>query len=68
MSRPKYAYIMDYIPDKNLYRAVMYARKMMQDGKSAPIAIRRAAHFYDCDMSDVAHYVGQCGGRKSADR
>ena len=64
MAKPKYEYEMDYISDKPTYKAVMFARKMMRDGLRAPVAIRKAAYYYDVDMSDVAHYVGQVGGRK----
>lgn len=64
MSVPKHKYIMDYIPDKRLYAAVMYARNMIREGASPAIAIRKAAFTYKQDISDVAHYVGQVGGRK----
>lgn len=68
MSKAKYDYIMDYIPDKNLFKAVMFARKMKRDGRSAENAIRTASRYYDVDMSDVAHYMGQVGGRKMSER
>lgn len=57
MSKPKYEYAMDYIADKDTYKAVMWARKMIREGTRAPIAIGKAAYHYDVDMSDVAHYV-----------
>ena len=63
MAVPKHAYVMDYISDKDTYRAVMFARQMIRNGTHAPIAIRKAAHYYQVDMSDVAHYVAQTGGR-----
>ena len=31
MAKAKYAYNMDYIPDKDVYKAVMFARKMRRD-------------------------------------
>ena len=63
MAVPKHAYVMDYISDKDTYRAVMFARKMIRDGTRPSIAIRKAAYYYQVDMSDVAHYVAQTGGR-----
>ena len=64
MSIPKSKYIMDYIPDKDVYKAVMYATKLLKYGKSAPQAIRIAAYTYQVDTKDVAHYLGLRGGRK----
>lgn len=64
MAVPKHKYIMDYIPDKDLYKAVEFASKMIRKGEYPPKAIRIAAHYYQVDMTDVAHYVGQKGGRK----
>ena len=68
MARAKYDYVMDYIPDKTLYRAVMFARKMMREGERPSYAIRKASRYYDVNMSDVAHYTGQVGARKRAER
>lgn len=59
-------YLMDYIPDKDLFKAVMLARKMIRGGKSPQIAITRAANYYRKNPSAVAFYVGQAGGRKKA--
>lgn len=67
MSKAKYKYSMDYISDKNTYRAVMFARKMYREGRSAENAIRIASRYYDVDMSDVAHYMGQVAGRKRSE-
>ena len=58
----KRRYAMDYIPDPELYKAVMFARKMIRDGTPAGIANTRAANYYDVDVSDVARHVGQAGG------
>ena len=66
--KPKYDYLMDYIPDKDLYKAVMFACKIMRGGTTPELAIRRAAKYYDVDMSDVAHYVGQRGNRIKEER
>lgn len=68
MSKAKYEYVMDYIPDKDVYKAVMFARKMRREGRNAENAIRIASRYYDVDMSDVAHYMGQVGGRKRQER
>lgn len=67
MAIPKSPYIMDYIPDKDLYKAVMFACKMIRNGTNPSIAIRRASYYYEVDMADVSHYVGQRGGRKRAE-
>jgi len=67
MAKAKYNYLMDFIPDKNVYKAVMFAAKMMRTGTGKAQAIRTASRYYDVDMSDVAHYLGQRGGRKSAE-
>lgn len=56
-------YNMDYIADKDLYAAVMFARKMIRQGKPAGLANYTAANYYGVDMADVAHYVGQAAGR-----
>lgn len=56
-------YNMGFIADKDLYAAVMFARKMIRQGKPAGLANYTAAKFYNVDMADVAHYVGQAAGR-----
>jgi hypothetical protein len=53
---------MDYIPDRTLYAAVMFARKMIREGTPAGVANCRAANYYGVAVEDVAHYVGQAGG------
>lgn len=68
MSKARYDYLMDYIPDKDLFKAVMFAVKMIRSGKDQAQAIRTASRYYDVDMSEVAHYVGQRGGRKNAEK
>jgi hypothetical protein len=60
------AYKMDFIADKELYKAVMFAKKMIKDGTRIDIAIYRAATYYGYSSSDVAHYIGQRGGRTNA--
>ena len=67
MSKARYDYLMDYISDKDVFKAVMFAAKMIRNGKNKAQAIRIASRYYDVDMSDVAHYLGQRGGRKRAE-
>jgi hypothetical protein len=50
---------MGFIQDKRLYAAVMFARKMIRQKTTPQTAIYRAAKYYQCTISDVAHYVGQ---------
>lgn len=57
------SYKMDYIPDKRLYVAVMFALKMMREGTPPGVANTRAANHYGVAVQDVAHYTGQVGGR-----
>jgi hypothetical protein len=59
--RPQTQYGMDYIPDKQLFAAVMFARKMIAEGTPPEIAISRAAYYRRKPECDVAHYVGQAG-------
>lgn len=68
MAKTKYDYVMDYISDKDVFKAVMFACKMIRNGTSPNNAIRKAANYYDVDMTDVAHYVGQRGARISSER
>ena len=67
MSKAKYDYLMDYIPDKAVYKAVMFACRMIRQGKDFGQAIRTASRYYDVDMDDVQHYVAQRGGRKKGE-
>lgn len=55
--------VIDYIPDKTLFKAVMFARKMMRRGTPPSIANARAAKYYGVSVHEVAHYTGQVGGR-----
>jgi len=64
----KRTYSMDYIEDKTVYKAVMFARQMIRQGTYAPKAIRIAANYYDVSTGDVAHYVGQVGGTAAGRR
>jgi hypothetical protein len=60
--------VMDFIPDKKLYAAVMFARKMIRGGTPPQVANSRAAEYYAVSVSDVAHYTGQTAGRIAAVR
>lgn len=65
MAIPKHKYLMDYISDPDVYKATMYASNLIrQYHQSAAVAIRKAAYTYKVDVKDVAHYVGQRGGRR----
>lgn len=55
-------YLMDYIPDKNLFKAVMFARDMIRNGTSPGMANAIAARHYRYRVGEVARYVGQVGG------
>lgn len=68
MAKAKYDYVMDYIDDKDLFKAVMWACKMIREGTSPATAIRRSSRYYGKDMSDIAHYVGQRGSRKANEK
>ena len=61
----KRRYAMDYIADKTLYAAVMFARKMIREQASPGLSIHKAAQHYSVKMSDVAKYVGQAAGTLS---
>jgi hypothetical protein len=52
---------MEYIPNKRLFAAVMFARRMMREGVPPGVANTRAANYYQVAVSDVAHYTGQVG-------
>lgn len=64
----KRAHSMDYIADRAVYLAVMFARKMIREGRFPPKAIHIAANYYGVDFGEVAHYVGQAGGTTSGRR
>ena len=68
MAKPKYKYVMDYIDDKDTFRAVMFACEMIKQGRNYHQAVRIASRYYDVDMDDVRHYVSQRSGRIQAER
>jgi len=47
-----------YIGNKDLYKAVQFAIKMIRSGTPAKIANYRASDYYGIETSEVAHYVG----------
>ena len=57
------AHHMDYIADKTVYKAVMFARKLMRNGMKPGLANYKAARFYFVNTSQVARYTGQVGAR-----
>lgn len=59
----KKTHAMDFIPDKKLYAAVMFARKMIREGEPPGLANYKAAKYYGFATSEVARHVGQAGGR-----
>lgn len=61
-------YAMDYIQDKNTYKAVMFACSLLKEGKSYTKAIGIACSYYDANPDDVRHYVSQRSGRKQANK
>lgn len=67
MAKAKYDYIMDYISDKDVYKAVMFACQMVRQGRDFHTAVRIASRYYDVDMDDVRHYVSQRGRRRQVE-
>lgn len=61
-------YPMDFIPDKELFKAVMFARQMIKQGLRVDISCYRAATYYGFQTCEVAHYIGQRGGRSNAQK
>jgi hypothetical protein len=65
-SKSKRHYAMDFIPDKRLYAAVMFALRMIREGRPPGVANTRAAIYFEVSVHDVAHYTGQVGGRSKS--
>ena len=63
-----YAYSMDYIDDKDTYKAVMFACNLLKKGNSWTKAIGVASSYYDVNPDDVRHFVSQRSGRKRANK
>lgn len=64
----KRKHVMEFISDKTLFRAVMFARTMMRSGTAPALANYRAAEFYKVKTEDVAHYTGQTASRLKAQK
>ena len=56
----------DYIADKKVFAATMFARKMIREGTSPGLANHIAALYHNVDETEVAKYVGQHAGRVNA--
>ena len=56
-------YKMDYIKDREVYKAVMFACRLIPE-KGVHKAITIASNYYGVDRSIVNHYVSQRSGRK----
>lgn len=61
-------YVMDFIPDETLFKAVMYARRLMKRGTPPAIANTRAAKYYGVSVTEVTRHTGQTGGRVASKR
>lgn len=61
-----HAYAMDYISDRDTYKAVMFACKLLQEGNSYTKAVGIACRYYDANPDDVRHFLSQRSGRKQA--
>lgn len=59
---------MAYITDKELFKAVCFASKMVKDGISIPLAIHKSAKYYNVSESDIASELGKRGSSVSASR
>lgn len=59
-------YVMDYIPNKTLFKAVMFSRDMMRRGERPTVANYRAAQYYRVGVTDVAKFTGQVASRVKA--
>ena len=62
----KHRYSMDFIDDKQTYKAVMFACDMLKNGTAYSKAVRVASDYYDVDPYEVRHYLSQKSGRKQA--
>lgn len=56
---------MPYIEDRDVYAAVMFARRLRRE-MSTPLAVHKAAKYYGVAQADVAYYMGQAVVVKNA--
>ena len=59
-------YPMDYISDRDTYKAVMFACSLLKKGESYTKAVGIACNYYDANPDDVRHFLSQRSGRKQA--
>jgi hypothetical protein len=52
-----------YVPDATLFKAVMFAHKLMNLGKPLELANTIAANEYGVEVKAVAHYTSQEAAR-----
>jgi hypothetical protein len=57
-----------FIPDKALFKAVMFARSMMRKGTNPGLANYKAAQYYGFAKEEVAKYTGMAAARIKARR
>jgi len=56
-------FLMDFIEDKTLFKAVSFSRSMIRKGKKPGLANYIAAKYYKVNISDVAHYTGKVASK-----
>jgi hypothetical protein len=59
---PKTANKLPFIPDKNVFRAVMFALKMIEEGIPPQDAYIRSGKYYNADRGEIAKYCNQARG------
>ncbi len=52
---------MPYIKNKNVFKAVIFARRLKHTGMPIGLANTKAAKYYDVDVYEVAKYMGKLG-------
>jgi len=62
------AHSLPYIDDKQLFKAVMFAITMIQNGEGYALAIYKAAKYYGYETSEVAHYVGKYANARQKEK
>ena len=63
-----HGYLMDYIDDPNLYKAVMFACRLLRQGKTINKAVGVASNYYKVNPNDVRHFVSQRSSRSQANK
>lgn len=57
-------YLLDFIPNATLLRAVTYARRLIDGGTPPEAANSRAAAYYRVAVTDVANYTARAHMRR----